>query len=517
VTPEPPGPPHGPDDGTVTSLGPAISDPSLSSSASTPLFGSDRLVRGGLLLLVGNVLTKLSSVTTTVVIVRQLSVTDFGRYSFAFAYGTFFALFADLGLNAIATRNLATAELDDGGRIVGSALAVKGAIVLTCLVGSTAGLLLFRPGLRLAGLVAAVSVANALPGTISLVLVARLRMTFPVLIQVCGAVAILVASIGVLAAHAGVVALVAVQATGTVAASVVLGSIARRRLPGRLYVDRETVGKLVRDATPLALSGLAVVVFRRADQLLLARLASSRELARYAAAVSVVEALNVVPVAVATVALPALAQRHSRLQPRPGGISRISDIGYRILGCFVLPLAALGTVWGRPAMGLLYGPAYRVSGPALAVLLWAAFFGFIGVLLQQVLVARNQLRELAILVVFGAALNVGLNLWAIPRYGGLGAAWASLIAYSVPFVIGSFVGAARGAFRECFRASLRPALAAGAILLVLLTARPLGVIGALLFGVVAPAALLITGSTRVTELRAFARQLAAGRGARDAS
>ena len=161
MTPEPPGPPHGPDDGTVTSLGPAISDPSLSSSASTPLFGSDRLVRGGLLLLVGNVLTKLSSVATTVVIVRQLSVTDFGRYSFAFAYGTFFALFADLGLNAIATRNLATAELDDGGRIVGSALAVKGAIVLTCLVGSTAGLLLFRPGLRLAGLVAAVSVANA--------------------------------------------------------------------------------------------------------------------------------------------------------------------------------------------------------------------------------------------------------------------------------------------------------------------------------------------------------------------
>jgi O-antigen/teichoic acid export membrane protein len=259
------------------------------------------------------------------------------------------------------------------------------------------------------------------------------------------------------------------------------------------------------------MSGLAVVVFRRADQLLLAGLASSRELARYAAAVSVVEALNVVPVAVATVALPALAQRHSRSQRESGGISRMSKVGYRMLGSFVLPLAALGTVWGRHAMGLLYGPAYRVSGPALAVLLWAAFFGFVGVLLQQVLVARNQLRELAILVVCGAALNVALNLWAIPRYGGLGAAWTSLIAYSVPFVIGSFVGAGRDAFRECFRGSVRPAVAAGTILLILLAARPLGAFSALLFGLVAPAALLITGSTSVAEVRLLAGRVASRR------
>jgi hypothetical protein len=80
-------------------------------------------------------------------------------------------------------------------------------------------------------------------------------MTVPVLIQVGGAVVILVASIGVLSAHAGVVALVAVQTTGTVAASVVLARIANRQLSGRLYVDRKTLGKLVRDATPLGCLG----------------------------------------------------------------------------------------------------------------------------------------------------------------------------------------------------------------------------------------------------------------------
>jgi O-antigen/teichoic acid export membrane protein len=148
-----------------------------------------------------------------------------------------------------------------------------------------------------------------------------------------------------------------------------------------------------------------------------------------------------------------------------------------------------------------------LAGGSLSVLLWAHCFGFGGLLLAQLLVARHQERSLASLLIAAAVLNVGLNLWAIPRYGAIGAAWASLAAYSLPFVAGSVFGGARSAVRLCLRACTRP-LAGGAVLLaILLILRPGLTTALVLTGVAWPAILLLTRSTSWSEVTSMVHAL----------
>ena len=80
---------------------------------------------------------------------------------------------------------------------------------------------------------------------------------------------------------------------------------------------------------------------------------------------------------------------------------------------------------------LLFGPSYAAAAPILAVHVWAAPFVFLGVAQNP----WNINEGLAVLsfrrAAIGAASNVVLNLLLIPRFGGLGAAVATVVSYAL--------------------------------------------------------------------------------------
>jgi len=80
-------------------------------------------------------------------------------------------------------------------------------------------------------------------------------------------------------------------------------------------------------------------------------------------------------------------------------------------------------------MDLLFGASYSKAGPMLVVLIWAGLFINLGVARSSFLTAMNWTRVYFLTVLLGCIVNVALNLVLIPRYGGMGAAAASLVAY----------------------------------------------------------------------------------------
>jgi Na+-driven multidrug efflux pump len=50
-----------------------------------------------------------------------------------------------------------------------------------------------------------------------------------------------------------------------------------------------------------------------------------------------------------------------------------------------------------------------------------------------------RFRAIPLIAALSAGLNVGLNLWCIPRYGPGGAAWTTLVAYLFSAVAGRYV------------------------------------------------------------------------------
>jgi O-antigen/teichoic acid export membrane protein len=228
-----------------------------------------------------------------------------------------------------------------------------------------------------------------------------------------------------------------------------------------------------------------------------------REVARYGAAVRLVDGLNWLPVAVGTVLLPAL----SRLRADdPERTRRLIRQGYRFLALGIFPAAALGTLAGGFILATLFGPSFRSAGGAFAVLLWAHFFAASWVLARQVLVAEDRGGYLSLLALIAGVVNVGLNFWLIPEYGALGAAWASLVAYASPFAAAAFLPVVRAAFLPAFNGAVRALAASCVILAGLYPLRHQHLQLFVAFAVAMPVALVVSRATTVSELR----QLVAG-------
>jgi len=86
----------------------------------------------------------------------------------------------------------------------------------------------------------------------------------------------------------------------------------------------------------------------------------------------------------------------------------------------------------------VFGPSFREAGPIAAVLVWSEIASFVTVIMTNVVLAKGLQRFLPFATIQGAALNLGLNLVLIPRLGGLGAAWATVVSYSAVSVLLAF-------------------------------------------------------------------------------
>ena len=131
--------------------------------------------------------------------------------------------------------------------------------------------------------------------------------------------------------------------------------------------------------------------------------------------------------------IPGLAIREAAM-PRffRGGIGRIREaaaLAVRLLKRAV-PLALLATVVvfvSAPLVPHLVGNGFRETVPALRWLCLIPVFRAFHHMTGSALTGSGLQRYRTISQVFAVALNVGLNVWLIPRHGWQGAAWSSLL------------------------------------------------------------------------------------------
>jgi len=90
----------------------------------------------------------------------------------------------------------------------------------------------------------------------------------------------------------------------------------------------------------------------------------------------------------------------------------------------VTPVAA-------PMIELFYGKEYSPTASLLIVLIWSEVPIFFAAALGSALVAKGMQKYTPYGAIAGAIVNILLNLVLIPRYDALGAAWATVISYSI--------------------------------------------------------------------------------------
>jgi len=380
---------------------------------------ADKIVRMGVGLIVG------------VWVARYLGPVQFGIFNYAQAFVSLFAVFATLGLDGIVVRDIVR---DPACReeTLGSAFLLKltgGFLTLLLTVGS---IYLLRPGDSLTRLLVTVTAVGAIFQVFDVIdfwFQSQVLSKFTVIARNAAFLVVSLAKIVLILKQAP---LVAFALAGLV--EIVLGAaglVVAYRVHGyRLKFWKGSVSRakvLLMESWPLVLSGLAIMVYMKIDQVMLGEMVGDEAVGLYSAAIRVSEIWYFIPTAIVSSVFPAIvAAKSIDEKTYYDRLKKLFKLLVGIAYLISIPLSLLAT----HIISALYGKSYLAAGSILSIHIWASVFVFIGVgqgpwNITEGLIKLSLQRTLA-----GAIMNIALNVILIPRYGGIGAAIATVVSYA---------------------------------------------------------------------------------------
>lgn len=196
----------------------------------------------------------------------------------------------------------------------------------------------------------------------------------------------------------------------------------------RLHISIPFIKSLLFQAIPIVISGLAIMIYAKADFLFLQYFLGSSMVAQYAVALGIVEVLSVIPFlmmkTITPVLLSAAKDNFALFQHHLLNV-------YRIMFVASAGLILLTWIIVAPLVPFVYGSEYNVAMSILVLLSIRLIFTHFG-LARSVVVNHEGVFYFDLFTnIVGAGLNVAGNILLIPLLGWQGAIVASLVSLFV--------------------------------------------------------------------------------------
>jgi O-antigen/teichoic acid export membrane protein len=110
----------------------------------------------------------------------------------------------------------------------------------------------------------------------------------------------------------------------------------------------------------------------------------------------------------------------------------------RLVTYYVAALCFVGLGWSllvEHAITLIAGPEFREAYRITPWVVGGYVFGGLYLIPTNLLFWRQQTRVIPLVTLAAGAANIGLNLWLVPRYGAIAAAWSTLTAYAILMIL----------------------------------------------------------------------------------
>ena len=357
---------------------------------------------------------------------RILGEIEFGKFAFALLLGGIFETTMDFGLHQVTIRAVAR-DKERAAALLQHTLAIKLVWAFGTLAALVIAATLLRPepDVRMACyLIGGSLVFRSYMLTIRGVLQGLEHFGWDSLVVIADRGLLLALGVIALMGGGGLrgLAIAFVVARGIALAIAVL--ITQTRLGGVGFrYDRDVWRELHRTALPLGFFLVVLNLYSYVDGVMLGVLRTDAETGLYAAAYKIYEGFTYAPMAISAV-----------LTPRLSALFLTERIRHRVLSLQGLLAAAglaiivggAGYALATPILVLLFGAAYAAATPAFRILCVGLPIVFVIWILHAIAISVDRERLLARTAVVGLLVNVGLNLFVIPRYGGSGAAMATV-------------------------------------------------------------------------------------------
>lgn len=188
--------------------------------------------------------------------------------------------------------------------------------------------------------------------------------------------------------------------------------------------DIETAKRLLKYGWPFILSGVMIAIYMKVDQIMLKFLIDEKAVGLYAAGVRLSELWYFIPVATASSLFPAIV--NAKFISKKLYNDRLQNL-YNLMFTMAIIISILVTFFAKWIVITLYGDSFSEASTILIIHIWSGIFVFLGVASEKWMLNENLQRIYAINTLLGSISNVSFNLVLIPRYGPIGAAYATLV------------------------------------------------------------------------------------------
>jgi O-antigen/teichoic acid export membrane protein/2-polyprenyl-3-methyl-5-hydroxy-6-metoxy-1,4-benzoquinol methylase len=192
----------------------------------------------------------------------------------------------------------------------------------------------------------------------------------------------------------------------------------------------------------------------RADLLMVKYMLGASQAGYYSIAAVMADTVLLLPAAIASILFPKLSGMHDEARKW-----RFASHTTLLTAAAMFPLIFLSIVLARPVVHLFFGAAFLPAVPAFIWLMPGIFFLSIETVIVQFLNSVGFPKVVVVSWALCCCANIGLNLWAIPAYGIMGASVVSSICYTLISVLVGLIWL-RGNYRKSNMLDEKPVVCA---------------------------------------------------------
>ena len=200
--------------------------------------------------------------------------------------------------------------------------------------------------------------------------------------------------------------------------------------------DRDLAVFMLKQSFPLLLSGAAIVVYNRIDQMMIGKMIDQSHLGVYSVAVRFTELLVFVPTIIAQTISPILVEVRQKDAARYEELSRVF-MNVTVSVCILL--AIFTSLLSYPIVRFTFGRMYIEAASVLSILAFKVVGDALSQTSGQLMIIEGIQKYASIRNIIGCVTCVGLNLIFISRYGIHGVAYVAIITILVSGTLADFI------------------------------------------------------------------------------
>jgi len=368
---------------------------------------------------------------STIYVIRYLGPENYGTLSYAVSFVSLFGFIASLGIDNIVYRELVKRP-EDETKILGSALGLKllgGFIASLIAIGTALAVGVTQIELILISIVS-ITLFGAAGQIITYAYHARVQSKYPAIITFCISLILAVSKLLVIFFDKGLIYFALVLLLESVLYAVFFAVSYQYHFKKLQHwtFDNSTARILFATSWPLMLSTVSIMIYARIDQVMLRHYIDTTAVGIYDAAVRLADVWYIIPNVIIGALFPAIINARKTSQD-------LFRKRIQLCATFLITLNLLiilpTNLLAPHIIETLFGSAFNDSSNVLTIYIWSLIGFSLGQLMNAYLIAEDYVYIYLYASVITVLINISLNVLLIPTYGVTGAAFATLISYSL--------------------------------------------------------------------------------------